>query len=79
MMHALRFCVSPSTHFFIPFQCGLRRNTLVSAAFWKAINMAVGIKNCVPFFENSMLLLLILSVSVFSVGNIPRYGVSNSL
>lgn len=62
--------------FLFPFQCGLRRNTLISAASWKTINVAAGIKNCL-FFLNSV--LLILSVNVYSFGDIPRCGVSNSL
>lgn len=74
---AAHLCLSFSLLFPFPFQCGLRRSTLVSSASWKTIHMAVGIKNCVSLFENSM--LLILSVSVFPFGNIARCGISNSL
>lgn len=46
---AAHLCLSFSLLFPFPFQCGLRRNTLVSSASLKTINMAVGIKNCVSF------------------------------
>lgn len=73
----LLICVSPSAHFFVPFSVWTQKEYSSFCSILKNNKYGSGNKELSLFFLNSM--LLILSVNVFSFGDIPRCGVSNSL